>query len=282
MYLALLNKHFLEKSQTMPSTKVNDIQIYYELHGAEGKPTVLFLHGLGSSVRDWEFQVPAFADDYRMLLIDMRGHGRSDKQQGPYSMPLFVRDTIALLDQLKIDKVHLVGLSMGGMIAFQMAVDCPERIQSMVIVNSGPAVVPRTMKDRFAIWMRFFIVRVMGMRKMGETLAPRLFVDADQEALRQTFANRWAENDPRAYLDTLRAIVGWTVEDKINQIKIPTLVLCSDMDYTPTADKEKYLVKMSNAKLQILSNAHHAVNAERPELFNEAVRQFIAAHYVFR
>jgi 3-oxoadipate enol-lactonase len=262
----------------MPTTKVNDIQLYYELHGAEGKPTVLFLHGLGSSVRDWELQIPAFADDYRLLLIDMRGHGRSDKPQGPYSMPLWVRDVIALLDQLKIDKVHIVGLSMGGMIAFQMAVDCPERIQSMIIVNSGPAVIPRTLQERIGIWMRFVIVRVMGMRKMGETLAPRLFVDADQETLRQTFITRWAENDPRTYLDSLRAIVGWTVEDRISAIKIPTLVLVSDLDYTPISLKEAYLAKMSNATLQVLSNAHHAVSSERPEAFNQAVKQFLQSH----
>jgi 3-oxoadipate enol-lactonase len=261
----------------MPSAKINDVQLYYELHGADGKPVVLFLHGLGSSVRDWELQLPAFADDYRVLLIDMRGHGRSDKPQGSYTMSLWARDTIALLDQLKIDKVHLVGLSMGGMIAFQMAVDCPERIQSMVIANSGPAVIARTMKERIGIWMRFFIVRVMGMRKMGETLAPRLFVDPDQENLRQTFANRWAENDKRAYLNSLRAIVGWTVEDKIGQIKIPTLVLVSDMDYTPISLKEAYLAKMSSAKLQVIPNAHHAVSSERPEAFNDAIKQFLAA-----
>lgn len=262
----------------MSFAKVNDVQLYYELHGAEGKPVVLFLHGLGSSVRDWELQIPAFASDYRVLAVDMRGHGRSDKPQGPYSMPGFVRDVIGLLDQLHIDKAHVVGLSMGGMIAFQMAVDHPERIQSMVIVNSGPAVVAHTIKDRFNVWMRFFIVRVMGMKKMGETLAPRLFVDADQEALRQTFISRWAENDARAYLDAMRAIVGWTVEDKINQIKVPTLILSSDQDYTPVSVKEAYLAKMPKAALQVLPNAHHAVSSERPEAFNEAVRQFVAAH----
>mgnify|MGYP000468688987 CR=1 FL=1 len=261
----------------MPSTKVNDIQVYYELHGAEGKPVILFLHGLGSSVRDWEFQLPYFTNDYRVLLVDMRGHGRSDKPKGPYTMPLFARDVVALLDQLKIDSVHLVGLSMGGMIAFQLAADYPQRIRSMTIVNSGPAVIVRTFKERVGIWMRFFIVRTMGMRKMGETLAPRLFVEANQEALRQTFINRWAENDPRAYLDTLRAIVGWSVDDKINKMAIPTLVVASDKDYTPLSLKEAYIARMPKASLKIIENAHHAVATEKPDTFNEVVRQFIQA-----
>lgn len=261
----------------MPHISVNGVQIYYELQGAEGRPVILFLHGLGSSVRDWEYQIPYFAADYRVLLIDMRGHGRSDKPKGPYTMSLFASDVIAVLDALKIDSVHLVGLSMGGMIAFQLAVDCPQRIRSMIIVNSGPAVVPRTLKEKFGIWLRFFIVRAMGMRKMGETLAPRLFVEPSQENLRQTFIARWAENDPRAYLDTLRAIVGWSVEDKIAQISIPTLVVASDQDYTPVAAKEAYIAKMSKAELKIIENAHHAVAAERPDAFNEVVRSFIQA-----
>jgi pimeloyl-ACP methyl ester carboxylesterase len=192
-------------------------------------------------------------------------------------MPLFARDVIALLDYLKIDKVHMVGLSMGGMIAFQLAVDYPQRFHSMTIVNSGPAVVPKTFKDRVGVWMRFIIVRTMGMRKMGETLAPRLFVDPDQENLRQTFIQRWAENDSRAYLDSLRAIVGWTVEDKIKNITLPTLIVASDQDYTPVSAKEAYIAKMQNVKLEVIPNAHHAVAGERPDAFNQVVDRFIQA-----
>jgi 3-oxoadipate enol-lactonase len=260
----------------MPELKLSDTTIYYELHGKDDKPVVLFLHGLGSSVRDWELQVPAFSQDYRVLLIDMRGHGRSGKPSQQYSMAGFASDTIAVMDSLKIQKVHIVGISMGGMIAFQMAVDCPERIASLCIVNSGPAVILKTLQDRIAIYSRFVIVRLLGMRKMGEVLAPKLFVDADQGELRRVFAERWAENDPKAYLNALRAIVGWTVEERIGEIQIPTLPLVSEQDYTPISLKEAYMVKMRNQpRLQIIPNAHHAVSSERPEAFNEAVRAFL-------
>src|SRR5262249_12800233 len=196
----------------MPTVKLNDVHLYYELQGsagdmehARGKPVVIFLHGLGSSTRDWELQVPHFTSDYRVLLIDMRGHGRSDKSKGPYAMAQFAGDVVALLDHLGIEQVHVVGLSMGGMIAFQLAVDHPQRLRSMVIANSGPEVVPRGAREKLAVWMRFAIVRLLGMRRMGQTLAPRLFVDPEQEALRQTFISRWAENDQRAYLAALHA-----------------------------------------------------------------------------
>lgn len=260
----------------MPEITVQNTKIYYELEGSANKPCLLFLHGLGSSIRDWEFQLPIFQQDYRVLAIDMRGHGRSDKPTAQYSMRQFASDIVAVMDKEKIDKVHVIGISMGGMIAFQMAVDYPERIHSLVIVNSGPAVVPKTLAEKFAIYSRFVIVRLMGMRKMGEVLAPKLFVDAEQENLRREFVERWAANDPKAYLNTLRAIVGWSVEDAIHKISSPMLILCSDLDYTPTALKEAYMPKLANARLQVLPNSHHAVSSERPELFNQAVLAFLA------
>ena len=112
----------------MPELTLKDTNIYYELHGDASNPVVLFLHGLGSSVRDLDLQVPAFSHDYCVLTIDMRGHGRSSKPSEQYSMPIFAKDVIAVMDNLQIEKAHIVGLSMGGMIAFQLAVDCPERI----------------------------------------------------------------------------------------------------------------------------------------------------------
>ncbi|MBC8172026.1 MAG: alpha/beta fold hydrolase [Anaerolineae bacterium] len=264
----------------MPKIKVHDVQLYYELEGDANNEVILFLHGLGSSTRDWELQIPYFSPHYRVLAIDMRGHGRSDKPAGPYAMVQFALDVIGVLDMLKIDLVHVVGLSMGGMIAFQMAVDYPQRLRSMTIINSGPAVIVRTFKERLGVWMRFGIVRLMGMRKMGETLAPRLFVDADQEVIRQTFINRWAENDPRAYLDAMRAIVGWSVADRIGQITIPTLVVASDQDYTPVTAKEAYIANMSGVSLKIIENAHHALPAERPEQLNKVVEDFIACQRI--
>lgn len=259
----------------MPHSSINGMQMYYEMHGQEGKAVILFLHGLGSSTQDWELQTPYFAGDYRVLLVDIRGHGRSGKPAGPYSLRQFAQDVVMLLDHLKIDKAHVVGLSMGGMIAFQMAADYPERLLTMTIANSGPAVVARTFKEKFAIWMRFFIVRLLGMQKMGETLAKRLFVRPEEEPLRQTFIQRWAENDPRAYMDAMRGIVGWSVEDQISRMHVSTLVLASDQDYTPVAVKEAYVARMPNATLKILPDSHHAVAVERPELFNETIYGFI-------
>ena len=258
----------------MPKTTVNNVELFFETSGSG--ETVLLIHGLGSSARDWEMQVPAFAKRYRTVAFDLRGHGQSQKPKGPYSMSLFAKDTAELIKSLGVGSVHVVGISLGGMIAFQLAVDSPELIKSMVIVNSGPELVVRTLKERWQVFMRFAIVRLMGMRKMGEVLSKRLFPKDGQENLRQIFVARWAENDIRAYLDTMRAIVGWSVADKIQNIKMPILIVAADNDYTPVSAKEAYLPSLGNAELVVIEDSRHAVPVEKPEEFNRIVLEFLS------
>jgi 3-oxoadipate enol-lactonase len=98
----------------MPRIRVHDIELYYEDVG-QG-PVLLLIHGLGSSIRDWEKQIVDLSQHFRVIMFDVRGHGRSDKPPGPYSIPLFATDTAELLKSLGIGSAHVVGISMGGMI----------------------------------------------------------------------------------------------------------------------------------------------------------------------
>ena len=117
----------------MPTIRVHGIDLYYEVHGA-GQP-VLLIHGLGSSTRDWDLQVPALAARFKVITFDVRGHARSEKPKQRYSVKLFADDTAALIRALDIAPVHVIGISMGGMIAFQLAVDSPGLVRSLVIVK---------------------------------------------------------------------------------------------------------------------------------------------------
>jgi 3-oxoadipate enol-lactonase len=257
----------------MPTFESGGSNLYYERTG-KGEP-VLFLHGLGSSTRDWAFQVEHFSPTYETVTVDFRGHGRSDKPPGPYSMPQFAEDVAELIKGLALAPVHLVGISLGGFVAFQMAMDAPELLRSLVIVNSGPEVVIRSFRDRLNLWQRLLIVRVMGMRKMGEVLAGRLLPKPEHAELRQQFADRWAENDKRAYLDTLRGFVGWSVADRLGEIDIPALIVAADQDYTPVEEKEAYVAKMPKARLEVLDDCRHAAPVERPEVFNAVLEGWL-------
>lgn len=255
---------------------IDNLDIYYEIHGRG--PPLLLIHGLGSSTRDWELQRDYFASGFQVIVFDVRGHGRSGKPPGPYSVRQFAADTVGLLRQLGTAPAHVVGLSMGGMIAFQLALDAPELVGTLTIVNSGPEVVARTWQQRLQLRQRRFILRFLGMRALGRMLARRLLPAPEHAALRQTFEDRWAENDPRAYRDTFAALLGWSVLDRIHEIRCPTLVLGSQFDYTSVTDKRAYVARMPNASLVLLPDSRHAAPVERPQLFNVELERFLAAH----
>ena len=165
---------------------------------------------------------------------------------------------------------------MGGMITLQLATMIPERIRSLVVVNTGAELIVRSFREFLMVLQRKLIVRLLGMRKMGEALSGRLFPDPEHEELRKIFVDRWAENDPRAYRDSMQGLLGWSVTEQWSSIQCPTLIVSADHDYTAVAVKEAIVAKMPNAKLAVIPNSRHAVPVERPEEFNQIVGEFLA------
>jgi pimeloyl-ACP methyl ester carboxylesterase len=257
----------------MTKLRGRDIDLYYEIIG-QGDP-IVFIHGLGSSTRDWEYQIEYFSKRYQIVIFDIRGHGKSDKPAGPYSIHLFARDTAELIKALDIVPSHVVGISLGGMIALQLAANEPELVRSLVVVNSGSEMVVRTMKERLAVLQRFIIVRLLGMRKMGEVLGDRLFPKQEQRELRRTFADRWAENDPRAYREALRAIIGWSLTEQLHRIECPTLVVAAEDDYTPMEAKMPLVNGIKQAELVVIENSRHGTPVDQPEEFNKVLSTFL-------
>ena len=258
----------------MPPVRSNGIDLHYETAG-QGEP-LLLLHGLGSRSEDWQLQLPAFAERYRVVTADMRGHGRTSKPPGPYSVPMMAADVLGLLDALGIDAAHVAGLSMGGMIAFQMAVDRPERVRSLVVVHRRPALVARTFNERLRVWQRLALARLFKPARTAQFLGPRLFPKPEQEQLRQQFTAQWAENDPQAYLAAMRALVGWSVLDRVGAIRCPTLIISGDRDYTPVAAKEGYTALIPGARLVVIDDSGHATPIDQAEKFNACVLEFLA------
>ncbi len=264
----------------MPILRVRDIDLYYETTG-QGQ-SMLFIHGLGSSTRDWEAQLRFFEHSYQVTAFDLRGHGQSSKPHGPYSMAMFAEDTAVLIRTLDIAPVHVVGLSLGGMIGLQLALDAPDLVRSLTLINTGPEVPVKGFRQRvvvtFKYLQRLFIVRFRGMRRMGQKLSNALFIKPEQEAQRRVFVERWAENDPKAYIAALNTIAGWSVRDRLGSIQCPVLVVTADKDYTPVSFKEAYTAQISQASLTIIPDSRHLTPVEQPTLLNEALMAFLAHH----
>lgn len=264
----------MDKEHRMSYFEHQGCQLHYQDRG-QGEP-VLLVHGLGSSIQDWEFQMPHLLQQRRVLAIDLRGHGRSGKPRETYSMEGFAADVAALIEHLGLPNVHLVGISMGGMVGFQLGVDRPELLRSLTVVNCGPEVKIRTLSDRWQLAKRWSLSRVLSMRAIGKGLGRLLFPRPEQAELRSRIEQRWTENDKRAYLASLDAIIGWGVRERLAAITCPTLVVTADRDYTPVASKEAYVGELSNARLVVIENSRHATPMDQPERFNALLDDFLA------
>lgn len=257
----------------MPYYDNEGCQLHYEEYG-KGAP-VLLVHGLGSSTRDWEYQIPELAAHYRLIAIDIRGHGRSDKPRERYSIAGFAEDLRALIEHLGLGRVHLVGISMGGMIGFQLGVDHPELLKSLCIVNSGPEVKAKSPREYLEIAKRWSLSRLFSLETIAKGLGRLLFPKPEQAELRRKIEERWPQNDKRAYLASLDAIIGWGVRERLARIICPTLVISADHDYTPIAQKEAYVKEMPNARLLVIEDSRHATPLDQPQRFNRSLLAFL-------
>ena len=164
---------------------------------------------------------------------------------------------------------------MGGMIAFQLAVDDPARVRSLCIVNSAPEVKVRSADDYWQWAKRWTLARVLSLSTIGKALGERLFPKPAQADLRRKMAERWASNDKRAYLASFDAIVGWGVQEQLSRIACPTLVISADHDYTPVAQKEIYVKLLPDARLVVIEDSRHATPLDQPEVFNATLLDFL-------
>ena len=257
----------------MPTVKVNGVIIAYADEG-QGEPIIL-LHGLGICRADWQPQIKHFSQYYRVIAPDFRGHGESEKPDINYSIPLHAGDIVALMDELGVGAAHIVGLSMGGMVAFQLAADSPERLLSMTIVNSGPALPNDTFAAKKMLWVRLLLIHLFGMKRFGRKVAENMFASDGHDDLIESLAAQIASNPKKIYLRNLKSLFGWSVLPQLSTIKTPTLMLTGDKDYSPVAIKQIIVDAMQNAKLVVIKDSGHGTPIEKPEETNAAIEAFI-------
>lgn len=257
----------------MPILYRNSRCMHY-LDKGKGEVIVL-LHGLGSCAEDWSHQISALSDQFRIIAPDHRGHGSSNSSKNAYQMQDLAHDVVSLMTQLRIEKYHVVGFSMGGMIAFELAVLKNNALKSLTIINSAPYMPGRSWQIHLVVIFRLLLIRIFGMRKLGEIIAKKIFPLENQKSLQKTFSNKMASMDKKSYRLALKAIANFSVIDQLSRIKMPTLVISSDQDYTPVEAKKEYVEKLPNAKLCVIKNSHHATPIDQPEQLNSVIKNFL-------
>ena len=260
----------------MPYAKSNGVNIYYETHG-QGGP-IVFLHPFSTNGYIWYFQVFPFAQTNQCVVIDERGHGRSDKPQQGYAIKEMAKDVAAVLDELKIDKTVLVGNSIGGMIAMQFNLDYPDRVLGNVIVSSGtglgqnmpPEAAEAFQKDYQGAFGALLEGAVSAKTKQerGEILdLMKAHIMIEGNFPRHAFMA--ASQDPSG-------VFNWNIRDQLKNIRKPTLVLAGEEDQATTVEVNKVLAdNIPGAELRVIKDVGHFYQLEKPREFNGVLRQFL-------
>jgi 3-oxoadipate enol-lactonase len=251
---------------------VNGTRIACEVTG-QG-PGLLLLHGLGGSREDWNRQVPAFSRYYRVIVPDLRGFGDSERQE-PYTIQQHARDAAELLAALGVPTAHVVGLSMGGAIAMELALGQPQRVASLVLANTAPSFELHGWQRRYLAWSRLLLAFLFGVGGVARFLGKAVLPAPHQERLRQRLMQRASQTSRWVYIASIRSLTRWNAEDRLGSILAPTLVIGGEHDFTDIHEKRRWAALMPAARVVMLPGSRHRSELDTPEAFNDVVLGFL-------
>ena len=253
-------------------------RIHFDLLGPPDGPLVCLAHSLSSDSGIWAEQVPPLlAAGWRVLRVDMRGHGGSGAPAGPYRMEELAGDIIAVLDFLCAPHMHFVGLSIGGMIGQQLAIDHGDRLHSLMLTGTSPKAVPGPPE----MWPdRFGAIRAAGsVEPIADATMTRWFT----QAFRPRHVSRWqqvramiANTDPEGYIASAEAIIAFDVLARLPQVRTETLVVCGDDDPGTPAEGNRLIARLiQGARYEEIACARHIPMVEHPELFSRIMQGWL-------
>lgn len=264
----------------MPTIEANGHTLYYELHG-EGEPLVCVM-GLSADTVTWTLQLPAFSARHRTLIFDNRDVGRSSLADGPYEIAHMARDTLALADALELDTFHVLGVSMGGAIAQEMALAAPGRVRTLTLAVTFPAggAYARKLSEVWASRVH----KISREEHVDELMllchSEEFFENAEAVAtLRGLMLENPHFQPPDAFARQLAACSRHEARDRLGSLSMPVHVIGCERDILVPVWKSTEIASLiPGAQLTVIEGAPHGVNVERPEEFNRAVLDFIAEH----
>jgi 3-oxoadipate enol-lactonase len=259
----------------MPFVENKGARIYWDEQGS-GEPLLLIM-GLSYPSYMWHRSRPILAKRFRTLALDNRGVGQSDAPPGVYSMALMASDAAAVLDAAGIESVHVFGVSMGGMIAQEFALQYPHRVRSLILgctAAGGPHAVQAEPEALQAL-----LRRDVAPEESKEAIIPFIYDAATpRERIDEDMAIRmkWYPT-AQGYRGQLQGIFGWEAYSRIAQITVPTLVIHGQNDrLVPPANSRLIAEKMPGAKVVLIPNASHIFETDQPAAARQAILEFLS------
>lgn len=263
----------------MPYARSSDgIRLHYEVLGRRSAPAVLMIQGLGADKHGWDMQRFVLAGRYRVIALDNRGAGRSDKPFGHYSLEQMADDAITVLDAVGVERAHVVGASMGGAITQIVALKYPERVRSITLACTACRNHPWR-RELLMGWAANASERGMG----AMTHEAARWVIGPRSFRRLVPAFGWLGplamgRTSHAFVAQVRAILNTdeAMADQLAELTMPALVMVGNQDIlTPRGDSEELAERLPNAELVVISGAAHGFMVEHASTFNRVLLEFL-------
>lgn len=254
------------------------LELVSEIEGPEGAPVVTLAHAQTLDRRSWDSLVSTLTDRYRVLRVDLRGHGESGVPVAEFTIEDLAADVVATLDALDVRATHFAGSSLGGMVGFALAIDHSDRLVSVTLIATQ-GILPETSHETLR-------ANAEALRSSGEamsSLAPKIldrymnpgFVDTDPDGYQQ-LVDQITRTSVEGYIGSSNAIIGMSFDDRLDRVDKPTMVIAGELDRpTPPERMELYRDNIAGAEMVVIPGAGHFPFADQPEAFNREFRRFL-------
>jgi pimeloyl-ACP methyl ester carboxylesterase len=255
----------------MSRLKVNDIEIFYEVHGHYEHIPLIFLHGWTKSSYLWESQVEYFKSRKKIITLDLRGHGQSDKPLNNYSIKQFSEDLYMFMKKLGIEKAVIIGHSMGGMIGLRFAIDHQEMTEKLVLVST-------LAKFLFSFGRK--LAYSMSERFSAESIVNQYYSRAYQKGYPSSeiekAVKKALQTPEHVVLSCLEGMKKFDVSSELSSIQVPTLIIHGKNDATFPLSQANYLKNsIPNSELTVIEGAGHEIIDETPEKISQTIEKFL-------
>ncbi len=263
----------------MPKVMVDDVNLYYELHGPENADVIVLSNGIFMSTASWGFQVAELKKHFRVLTYDCRGMWKSDHPAGPYSMEMHADDLAGLLKALSIEKAHIAGISYGGEVSMTFALKYPQMVRSLIVSSSVSQIDPLLMAigQSWAVAMESHDPGTLYDVTLPYNFSER-YIKANAELLAASRA-RYGDMDFDSVSELMKAFVRLELTGELAKIKSPALVMVGENDILKSRNYSEIIAsQIPGAELAVIPHAGHAVCLEQPGIFNDLLLGFVLKH----
>jgi pimeloyl-ACP methyl ester carboxylesterase len=229
-------------------------EVHFATRGT-GEP-VLLIHGLGSSGADWAFQLPMLQPRFCVIMPDLPGRALSAPGACDYTISGFAESLWALLDHLGLSQPNIVGFSLGGAVALEMALQRPSSVPRLVLINSLACYRVNHWRKWLEARVSAAMVRVLGMRRMAHLAAGRVLPERWQQPMRNRAVAVVGAVPAATYLGMAAALERWSASDRLDLLRCRTLLIAAEHDYTPLAEKHALAARM-HARIVVVNGSRH-------------------------